>query len=727
MEIWNLMISPKIMKEKNVFEMEIAGKILKVTTGNLAAQANGSCLVQYGETVVLATATMNDEPREDAHYFPLMVEYSEKLYAAGRIKGSRFIKRETRPSDEAVLAGRMIDRGLRPLFDQSIRNSIQVVVTVLSIDEENDPDIPAIIGASTALHISDIPFKEPIAGIRVGQIDNEWVINPTYKAREKSKLDLAFSMTADKVIMVESEADEVNEKTAYEAFKFGMKHGKKVVKFIEKIRKQVGKEKCQLPKPEIHEELDKNQKDSLQKLENLKEKCQHIAEEEFEKQMFNQPKASKKQRKQTLENIRQVCENYLIEQQVGKERRQKVMEFFDSFVDDQITKSLIEQERRVDGRSLTDIRELNSSVDLIPRVHGSGLFNRGQTQVISIVTLGAPGDEQTLDQMETVGTKRYMHHYNFPPYSVGEAAPIRGTGRREIGHGALAEKALRPMIPDKEKFPYTIRVVSEVLGSNGSSSMASTCGSTLALMAAGVPIKRPVAGIAMGLASSDKYKEYKILTDIQDLEDGAGGMDFKITGTREGLTSIQMDTKTNGLTLDIIEKALEQGRPALNQILDNIEQAIPEPRKDLSEHAPRIETIKINPDKIRDVIGPGGKVINDIIEKTDVQIDIEDDGSVFITSVGAKGMEKAKQMIKDITQEPEMGKVYIGTITKVMDFGAFVEIFPGTEGMVHISEITDKKRIENIRKYLKEGQKVKVKIIKIDPENGKIGLSIKQA
>ena len=720
-----MLINLKIMSKEHTFETEFAGKKLTIKSGKLALQANGCCTVQYGDTFVMATAVMNNTPDENANYFPLMVEYSEKLYAAGRIKGSRFIKKETRPSDEAVLAGRMIDRGLRPLFDQSIRRAIQVIVTVLAIDEENDPDIPAIIAASTALHISDIPFNGPLVGLRVGKIENEWVLNPTYEARKKSILDLALSTTKDKVLMVEANANEVDEKTAFEAFAFGLKHGAKLVKFIDDIRKEIGLEK-QVINDKVEEELDENKKLSLEELKKLEDECRILAEKELDKHLFNIPKGSKKVRKEELYKVKELLENYLVEKQIGKDRRKKVLSFFESFIDEQITKALIERGQRVDGRKLTDIRELSAQVDLLPRVHGSGLFNRGETQVLSIVTLGSPGDEQVIDEMETVGKKRYMHHYNFPPFSVGEASFMRGPSRRDIGHGALAEKALWPMIPSKEDFPYTIRVVSEVLGSNGSSSMASTCGSTLALMAAGVPIKKPVAGIAMGLASSEKHNDFKILTDIQDLEDGDGGMDFKVTGTRDGLTAIQMDTKTEGIGLDIVEQALKQSRPALNEIIDVIEKTIAEPRKELSPHAPRIETIKINPDKIRSVIGPGGKVINGIIEETGVQIDIEDDGSIFITSVSAEGMAKAKEIIENITREAELGNEYIGTITKLMDFGAFIEIFPGTEGMCHISEITDKERVSDINKYLKEGQKVRVKVIKIDPENGKIGLSIKK-
>ena len=524
---------------KQTFEMEFAGRKLTIETGELALQTNAACTVRYGDTVVMATAVMSKEPREGVSFLPLMVEYEEKMYAAGKIKGSRFIKRETKPADEAVLTARMIDRGFRPLFDQSIRRDIQVIVTVLSVDGENDADIPAIIAASTALHISDIPWGGPLAGIRIGQINGEWVINPTYLAREKSTMDLAVSVSMDKVLMVEASSNEVNEETTLAAFEFALKHGRDIIKFIEDIRKQVGKEKKVL-KDEVvlaEQELDDNQKNAVEEIKKLQNECREKALSMIDKYLFNIAHGSKNERKEVLHTITDELEKYLLEKQVGKERRKKVMEFFEEFVDEQITNAILEKDKRIDGRKLDQIRDLSCRVGLLPRTHGTGLFNRGETQVLSIVTLGSPGDEQFLDSIETNGKKRYMHHYNFPPFSTGEAYPMRGTGRREIGHGALAEKALLPVLPSKEDFPYTIRVVSEVLGSNGSSSMGSTCGSTLALMDAGVPIKKPVAGIAIGLASNKKG-EYKILTDIQDFEDGEGGMDFKITGTRDGITAI---------------------------------------------------------------------------------------------------------------------------------------------------------------------------------------------
>lgn len=712
--------------ETKKFELEWAGKPLTIQTGELANQANGSCLVTYGQTTILATAVINKELREGTDFFPLMVDYEEKMYAAGKIKGSRFIKRETRPTDEAILTARLIDRGLRPLFDNSIRNDVQVIVTVLQTDSENDPDIPSVIGSAVALSISDIPWDGPIAGIRIGQINGEWVLNPSYEAREKSKFELTAVYKDDRVINIEAGANEVDEKTILEAFKLGQKHIKKVLKFIESIAKEVGKEKLVIETSTTdEEELDKNQSASLKDLEKTITEAQQYAKDNIDKYLFDVPVGTKRQRKEKVYQLKDEMETWLEkEKNIGKDRRKIVMEFFDSFIEERVSQAIIKENKRVDGRELDQIRNLSARVSLLARNHGSAIFNRGETQVMSIVTLGAPGDEQVLDGMEISGKKRFMHHYNFPPYSVGEAKPLRGASRRDVGHGALAEKALLPVLPDKETFPYTIRVVSEVLSSNGSSSMASTCGCSLSLMDAGVPIKKHVAGIAIGMASNQKG-DYKILTDIQDLEDGQGGMDFKITGTIDGITAIQMDTKTTGLNMKMIEEALQKGQKARLQILDIMNKTLDTP-KELSPYAPRIITMKINPDKIREVIGPGGKVINKIIDETGVAIDIEEDGTIFITSVSEAGSAQAVKMIEDLTAEPEIGKTYIGKVVKIMDFGAFVEFMPGQEGLVHISEITDKERVNDVKKYLKEGQEVKVKLIKID-EMGRNNLSIKKA
>jgi polyribonucleotide nucleotidyltransferase len=715
------------MENVKKYEMEWAGRPLVIETGKLANQANGSCLVRYGETVVLATAVINKELREGMDFFPLMVDYEEKMYAAGKIKGSRFIKRETRPTDEAVLTARLIDRGLRPLFDDRLRNDIQVIVTVLATDTENDPDIPSILGAAVALHISDIPWAGPLVGIRIGQIEGEWVINPTYAAREKSAFDLTVCFHDDKVINIEAGANEVDEKTLFEAFKFSQKHVKKVLDFIEEIKKDVGKEKLVMPVIETVEEpeLDKNQKASQQELENLIDEAKKFALEKLDKYLFNIPRGSKRERKEIVGQLKTEVIEFLQSKNIGKDRLKKAMEFFNDMIETEVSRAIIEDDKRVDGRALDEIRTLTAEVGLFARTHGSALFNRGETQVLSFVTLGAPSAEQLMDGMEISGKKRFMHHYNFPPYSVGEAKPLRGAGRREVGHGSLAEKAIMPVLPDKELFPYTIRVVSEVMSSNGSSSMASTCGASLSLFDAGVPIKRAVAGIAMGL-SSDKKGNYKILTDLQDLEDGEGGMDFKVAGTTEGVTAIQMDTKTDGLSMEIVEKTLERAKQARLQILEVMNKAIPEPRHEMSKYAPRVISFRINPEKIRDVIGPGGKIINKIIEQTGVTIDIEDDGLVYITSVSEKGSAEAIQMIKDLTAEAEVGKTYVGKVVKIMDFGAFVEILPGQDGMVHVSEITDKERVNDVNKYLKVGQEVKVKVMKID-EQGRVNLSIKKA
>jgi len=705
------------------FDMEWAGKKLEIETGRLAGQANGSCTVRYGDTVVLATAVMSKEPREGIDFLPLSVEYEEKLYAAGKIKGSRFIKREGRPSDEAVLTGRFVDRAIRPLFDKSIHNDIQVVLTVLSIDQENDPDIPAMAAASCALMISDIPWGGPIAGIRIGQINGEWVLNPSYEAREKSLLDVAVAGTPDRVIMLEAAANEVEENTVAEAIEFGQKHLGAVISLINEVAKAVGGEKIEIKEEEPDEE-EAEEKPSKEEKERIISITKEFLDKHLEKALFNIPKATKVERKEAIDELKEKLDEHLKEQQIGKDKRKIGLGFVYEYVEEVVGLAILKEGRRVDGRSLTDIRELESEVSVLPRVHGSALFARGATQALSVVTLGSPSDEQTLEGMEIEGKKRYMHHYNFPPYCVGETGRLGGPGRREIGHGSLAEKALVPVLPSKEDFPYTIRVVSEILSSNGSSSMASTCGSSLALMDAGVPIKDTVAGIAMGMASDEK-DNFKIITDLQDLEDSPGGMDFKIAGTRNGITAIQMDTKTRGLTPDMVRATLEQGKDARLRIIKSMDKAISEPRKELSPHAPRIITIHINPDKIRDVIGPGGKMINEIIEKTGVAIDIEQDGTVFITSVNGEGAKRAIEWIESLTEEVEIGKTYKGKVVRLMDFGAFVEILPNQDGLVHISEMAPW-RVEKVTDIVNIGDEVLVKVTEID-DQGRVNLSIKDA
>jgi len=714
-------------KEKNDkvqrFELQLNGDKLIVETGRFAHQANASCTVQYGGTVVLATATMAKEPRDGIDFFPLMVDYEEKLYAAGKIKGSRFIKREGRPSDEAILNSRMVDRALRPLFDHKVRNDVQVILTVLSTDGENDPDVISLIAASCALHISDIPWEGPIAGIRVGQINGEWLINGSHEAREKSILDLVVGTTKDKVIMIDAEAKEADEETVYKAFEFAVKQTKKQLEFIDQIREKVGKEKQSMTIMSEEDELTEEEKITQEEFDALVEESKEFLRPKLDEFVFNVPKGSKKERKAMLSQLQDILEEYLVEKQIGKEKRNKLIkQFFIKFIEDEITKTILDKGIRVDGRKTDEIRQLDVEVGLLPRTHGSGLFQRGETQVLSVITLGSPGEEQILEGMEESGKKRFMHHYNFPPYSVGETGPLRGPGRRDIGHGSIAERAIKPLLPGKEEFPYTIRVVSEVLGSNGSSSMAATCGSTLAIMDAGIPISKPVAGIAMGLAS-DESGNYKILTDLQDLEDSDGGMDFKITGTKDGITCIQMDTKTKGLSLNIVKDTLNQAKTARLQILDAIADIIREPRPELSPYAPRIISMNINPDKIRDVIGPGGKIINEIIDKTGVSIDIEPDGLVMITSTDEEGAKKAKDWVESLTKEAKVGEIYAGKVSRLFDFGAMVEILPNQEGLVHISEIAPY-RVNKVSDVLKVGQPVKVKVISID-DQGRVNLSIK--
>jgi polyribonucleotide nucleotidyltransferase len=719
------------MPEIQTFETEWGGKTLKIQTGKYANQANGSCTVQYGDTIVLAAATMSESTREGLDFFPLMVEFEEKLYAAGRIKGSRFIKKEGRPTDEAILTARYIDRAIRPLFDNRMRNEVQVVVTCLAFDGENDPDIPGLIAASCALQMSDIPWNGPIADVRVGQIPagggsasgggGEWVLNPTYEARGKSLLDLSFAGTRDKIVMVESGANEVPEETVLEAFWFGLKHLAEPLKLIEEVQKAVGKKKRNVLEPTTDEGRAKAEK--MKRVEDL---ARPFIIKQTQELFFSTPKATKGERMAEKREIKRRTEAHLLEQGVAAEEVGYGLSIVGDVIEEEISRAILEDGKRVDGRSLEDVRALVSEVGVLPRVHGSGHFKRGETQVVSVVTLGAPGDAQTLDGMELVGTKRYFHHYNFPPYSVGEVKPMRGPGRREIGHGALAEKALLPVLPqDKEAFPYTIRVVSEVLGSNGSSSMASTCGSTLALMDAGVPIKAPVAGVAMGLAS-DKKGNWKVFTDLQDLEDSAGGMDFKIAGTAAGITAIQMDTKTTGLTREIVEAAIHQAAEARQKILKAMTQAIAAPRPELSPYAPRIISLRINPEKIGDVIGPGGKMINEIIAATGVTtIDIEDDGLVMITSLNAEGAKKAEDWVRNLTREVMPGEIFKGKVTRLMDFGAFVEFLPKQEGLVHISELAPW-RVGQVSDIVKVGDHVSVKVKEID-DLGRINLSMKLA
>lgn len=702
------------------FSVPWAGRDIEIEVGKYAGQANGSCTVRYGDTVVLATATMSDSVREGISFFPLMVDYEERLYAAGKIKSSRFMKREGRPSDEAILTGRLIDRSIRPLFDDRVRNDIQVVLTVFSVDGENDSDIPALVAASTALMISDIPWGGPIAGIRVGKVGDEFVLNPTFAAREKSDLDLIIAGTDERVLMLEAGANELKEEVVKEAIAFGQKHLREIVALIEEVKAKCGKPKRIIEEtPKTDEELSAKEEEKT-----IIEKTEKFLEEKIEGALFSNARASKAERYEAREELGEKVDAHLKELGYGKEKRKVGVEHVEDFLERAVSEAILSRERRVDGRSLKEVRTLQVEVGAIPRTHGSAVFARGETQVLNAVTLGAPSDEQTVEGMELSGKKRYFHHYNFPAFSVGETGPNRGPGRREIGHGALAERAIMSLLPSREEFPYTIRAVSEVLSSNGSSSMGSTCSSSLALMDAGVPLKRACAGIAMGLASDQKGR-WKVLTDLQDLEDGKGGMDFKIAGTRVGITAIQMDTKTNGLTKDIVSQTLSQAHEARMHILDAMDSVLPAPRSELSPYAPRIVSFRINPESIRIVIGPGGKMINEIIDKTGVNIDIEDDGLVMITSTDAEASQKAVDWIKNLTREVKVGEIFDGKVTRIMDFGAFVEILPKQEGMVHISELADH-RVDKVTDVLNINDVVKVKVIEIDSMS-RINLSVRQA
>jgi polyribonucleotide nucleotidyltransferase len=713
------------MADIKTFTADIGGKTLSIQTGKYAGLANAACTVQYGDTVVLATVVRSSSVREGIDYFPLMVDYEERLYAAGKIKGSRFIKREGRPTDEAILTGRVIDRSVRPLFDQRMRNDVQLSVLVLSVDQENDPDMPALIGAATVLSMSEIPWNGPIAGVRVGQINGEWVLNPSYEAREKSDLDLVLAASKEKAVMIEAGANQVDEATVASAVEFGMKHNRKIIELIEQVVAAVGKPKIVIATEGADADMKKK----------LHAKVEAFFTAEKKQGLFTDP--SKQAQSAAIKKVTDELDALLkADNEVSKDERATGVGMLDEFISEAAMALVLETGKRVDGRGVDEIRSLSAEVALLPRTHGTGLFQRGETQVMSIVTLGSPGDEQTLDGMEENGKKRYMHHYNFPSYSVGEVKPNRGPGRREIGHGALAEKALMPVLPDKETFPYTIRVVSEVMSSNGSTSQASACGSSLALMDAGVPISAAVAGIAMGLIVDPKdATKYKVITDIQGIEDHAGGMDFKVAGTTKGITAIQVDIKVDGLTMDMVKEALTGAQKARLQILDVMAKAIAEPRKELSPYAPRITSIRINPELIRDVIGKGGETINKIIDEcggADVtKIDIDDDGLIFITSTNAEMATKAEEWIKNITREVVVGEIFEGTVTQIMkdrnsgsEIGAIVEFAPGKDGMVHISEFAPA-RIRAVSDIVQVGQKLKVKVMEVDKERGRISLSVK--
>lgn len=708
------------MINEQVFKTEWLGRELIVKTGRLALQADASVLVQYGETVVMANVVQSKTEREGVDFFPLMVDFEEKLYAAGIIKGSQWVKREGRPTDQSVLTGRMIDRSIRPLFNQEDRRDVQVIISVLAVDGENDYDIVSLLAASAALSISGVDWAGPIAGVRVGLIDGQFVFNPNYEQQEKSSLDLIVAGTTERLLMVEAGANEVPEGVVADAIIAGLKSMEGAIKLFKELKEKVApKERSAKQILKTTEEMAKEEakKELLAKGESwLKKNIPGI--------LFDKIYYTKTERKGAVVEIKNQLDKYLFEEGVEKDGRSYVIKkLVEKLVDEEITRSIIEDKRRVDGRGINEIRNLLADTAILPRVHGSSLFSRGETQVMSIVTLGAPGLEQSLEGIEGASKKRYMHHYNFPPYSVGEAAPLRGTGRREIGHGALAEKALMPVVPSKEDFSYTIRVVSETLGSNGSSSMASTCASTLALMDAGVPIKKHVAGIAMGLASVPDMSRWQVITDIQDLEDGEGGMDFKITGTDTGLTAIQLDTKTIGLDEAIIRQTLTQGREALNQILGVLKAAIPAPRADLSKYAPRIISFRVDPTKIGAIIGTGGKTINKIIEETGVSIDIEDDGLVMICGSDVNMVNVAVNKVQEIVKVFEVGEIVTGKVVRLMDFGAFVALNSNQDGMVHVSKMAPY-RVNKPEDIVKIGDMVTVKIDEID-DQGRINLSMK--
>ncbi len=689
------------------FKTEIGKRELIIETGKLAEQANSSVLVKYGDTVVLVTCVMTDKPREGVDYLPLTVDYEEKLYAAGKIKGSRFIKREGRPTEKAIVSGRVIDRALRPLFNSKIRNDIQVVITVLSFDGENDPVIPGLIGASTALSISDIPWNGPVGGVSIGRNEKDWIINPVNGNIENSVLNLIVTGTKDRVNMIEGGAKEVSEKIVVEALELAKKQIENLIDFQENIIKEFKPEKLKL------EILEPDSK--------LVKEVEKFIDNKLEGAIYRSVKA---ERMEEVNKLKEELGLFILEKyEKDEEKVKEAFHVFEEKINEIVHKNIFEKEKRPDGRKLDEFREIHCEIGLLPRTHGSGLFSRGSTQALSVVTLGPPGAEQTFDEMELEGKKRFMHHYNFPPFSVGETGPMRGPGRRDIGHGALAERALTPLIPDKEVFPYTIRVVSEILSSNGSSSMASVCGSILALLDAGVPIKGNAAGIAMGLMLDDG-KKYKILTDIQGPEDYHGDMDLKVAGTRSGITALQMDVKVEGLTIKILEETLIQAKKAREAILDKMEAVIKTPRPDLSPYAPRVYILKINPNRIGDVIGPGGKMINKIIDETGATIDIEDDGTVFVTSKQADGAEKAITWIKSLTRELKVGEIFQGKVAKVTDFGAFIELVPGQEGLLHVSELAPRgKKIGNIEDTIHRGDTVTVRIKNID-ELGRINLSL---
>ncbi len=687
--------------------IDLAGSEFCFETGTAARQANGAVIARHGDTTILVTATMS-EPREGIDYLPLMVNYEERVYAIGKIPGS-ITRREGKPRDKATLYARLIDRPLRPLFPQALRHDVQVIATVLSVDDDCAPEVVAMNGASAALTISDIPFDGPIAGVNVGLDGEEFILNPDDEQCEESPLDLMVAGTENEVMMVEATAEEVSEEVMVEAIEFARQHISKLVSKQKEMRRKIGKDKMDFQPPELDSDL--------------AERVRELARPELENAVFT---ADKLEREEKMDRVKEsVLEK--LSGEIGEERFVENENLIKDEVDDTakelVRREIIENNRRPDGRKRDEIRPISSRVGFIPKVHGCGMFKRGETQTLSVLTLGASSDEQILFGLGEEETKRFLHHYNFPPYSVGETNPLRAPGRREIGHGALGEKALRPVLPEEKDFPYTIRLVSEVLESNGSTSQSSICSSSLAMMDGGVPISSPVAGIAMGLMKEDD--DIAILSDIQGFEDHLGDMDFKVAGTREGITALQMDIKIKGISQEIMARALEKARLGRLHILDRMSEVISEPRSELSSHAPRMITMNIDPDKIRHVIGPGGKMINKIIDETGAQVDIEDDGTIYILSEDQEGGEKAREMIAELTRDVNVGEIYSGKVKKIVNFGAFAEIVPGREGLIHISELADY-HVDKVEDILEVGDEVPVKVTEIDDQD-RINLSRIQA
>ena len=685
-------------------DLEVGGRTLTIETGELAKQADGAVLVRYGDTVILCTAVSARQPREGVDFLPLTVDYRERAYAAGKIPGG-FFKREGRPNEREVLISRLTDRPIRPLFPKGYSYDTQVVCYALSADQENDPDVLVILGAATALVLSDIPFGNPVAGVRVGRIGGQFVINPTYQQMEESDLQLAMAGTQEAVVMVEAGAKEVSEEVFLEALDFGHQQIRRIVGAIAELTRQAGKSKRAWNRPSPNE--------------TLRSRVEDLASGGVRECIVIKDKLDRQNRVENLWG--QVLARVVSEFPEASEK--EIKKGFEDIEYREVSNNIIQKSVRADGRGLKDIRPISIRIGILPRTHGSALFQRGETQALVVSTLGTSVDEQRLDDLEGKSTKSFMLHYNFPPFSVGESTPLRGTSRREVGHGALAERAIQPVLPKSETFPYTIRIVSDILESNGSSSMASVCGASLSLMDGGVPISTSVAGIAMGLIKEGD--EVRILSDIMGLEDHLGDMDFKVAGTSRGITALQMDIKIAGVTQAILAQALAQAREGRIHILKIMDQVISVARPDISTYAPRIFTLKINADRVRDVIGPGGKMIRSIIERTGVEIEVEDDGTILIASPDEKACSQAIEIIKHLTQEAEIGKIYQGKVKKIMDFGAFVEIFPGTDGLVHISEISNR-RIKSVAEELREGDEVTVKVLDIDKQ-GRIRLSRKEA